>query len=149
MRQRPVRSGGSSRTDRTMWVVRSDEGGDGRTKMGTNPDSPALRVAPAWVGLGCKRCMRTKMKCMVGGAPQSVKWTRVATEEDVDPLQWGEEEPLFLESESEDGAKARTETAGLEIPGSVATELTEALRAQTMAMQGQACIEERLCTQME
>ena len=22
-----------------MWVVRSDEGGDGRTKMGTNPDS--------------------------------------------------------------------------------------------------------------
>ena len=21
-----------------MWVVRSDEGGDGRTKMGTNPD---------------------------------------------------------------------------------------------------------------
>ena len=42
MRQRPVRSGGScgsGRTDRTMWVVRSDEDGDGRTKMGTNPDS--------------------------------------------------------------------------------------------------------------
>ena len=41
MRQRPVRSGGSGgsgRTDRTMWVVRSDEDGDGRTKMGTNPD---------------------------------------------------------------------------------------------------------------
>ena len=38
MRQRPVRSGGSGRPDRMMWVVRSDEGGDGRTKMGTNPD---------------------------------------------------------------------------------------------------------------
>ena len=41
IRQRPVRSGGSggsSRTDRTMWVVRSDEDGDGRMKMGTNPD---------------------------------------------------------------------------------------------------------------
>ena len=46
MRQRPVRSGGSGRPDRMMWVVQSDEGGDGRTdeggdgrmKMGTNPD---------------------------------------------------------------------------------------------------------------
>ena len=38
IRQRPVRSGGSGgsgRTDRTMWVVQSDEDGDGRTKMGT------------------------------------------------------------------------------------------------------------------
>ena len=39
IRQRPVRSGGSDRTDRTMWVVQSDEDGDGRTKMGTNPDT--------------------------------------------------------------------------------------------------------------
>ena len=39
IRQRPVRSGGSGQTDRTMWVVRSDEDGDGRTKMGTNPDT--------------------------------------------------------------------------------------------------------------
>ena len=39
MRQRPVRSGGSSQPDQMMWVVRSDEGGDGRTKMGTNPDT--------------------------------------------------------------------------------------------------------------
>ena len=41
------------------------------------------------------------------------------------------------------------ETAGSEIPGSAATELTEALWAQTSAMQGQARIEERLCAQME
>ena len=34
IRQRPVRPGGSSRTDRTMWVVRLDEDGDGQTKMG-------------------------------------------------------------------------------------------------------------------
>ena len=39
IRWRPVRSGGSGRTDRTMWVVRSDEDGDGWTKMGTNPDT--------------------------------------------------------------------------------------------------------------
>ena len=32
-------SSGSGRSDRMMWVVRSDEGGDGQTKMGTNPDS--------------------------------------------------------------------------------------------------------------
>ena len=47
-------------------------------------------------------------------------------------------EPLFLEWESEDGAEVRMETAGSEIPGSVAMELTEALRAQMSAMQGQA-----------
>ena len=35
IRQRPVRSGGSGRTDRMMWVVQSDEDGDGWTKMGT------------------------------------------------------------------------------------------------------------------
>ena len=56
---------------------------------------------------------------------------------------------MFLESESEEGAKVRTETVGSEIPGNVATELTEALWAQTSAMQGQVHIEEQLCTQME
>ena len=70
-------------------------------------------------------------------------------EENAGPLQQGDNEPLFLESESEDGAEARMETAGLESPGNAAMELTEALWAQTMAMQGQACIEEQLCTQME
>ena len=41
IRQRPVRSSGSSgsgQMDRMMWVVWLDEGGDGRTKMGMNPD---------------------------------------------------------------------------------------------------------------
>ena len=70
-------------------------------------------------------------------------------EEDTGLSQRGEGEPLFLESELEDGAEARMEMAGSEIPGSVATELMEALRAQTSAMQGQAHIEERLCAQME
>ena len=55
---------------------------------------------------------------------------------------------MFLESESE-GAEARMETVGSEIPCDVAAELMEALWAQTSAMQGQACIEERLCAQME
>ena len=36
-------------------------------------------------------------------------------EEGVGPSQRGEDEPLFLESESE-GAKVRSETAGSEIP---------------------------------
>ena len=70
-------------------------------------------------------------------------------EEDAGPSQQGEYEPLFLESESEEGAKARTETAGSEIPGNAAMELMEALQVQTSAMQGQVHIEERLCTQME
>ena len=104
----------------------------------------------------CKCCVYAKMKCMVRGAPQSVKYVQAATEENMGPLQWGDNEPLFLELESEDGAEVRMETAGLEIPGNAATELTEALQVQTealqvqtMTMQGQACIEEWLCTQME
>ena len=69
-------------------------------------------------------------------------------EEGVGPLQRGEDKPLFLESESE-GAKARSEMAGSEILWDVAAELTEALRAQMSALQGQVHLEERLCTQME
>ena len=92
--------------------------------------------------------MHSKMKCMVGGAPQSVKRVLAAMEEGAGLSQRGEDEPLFLESESE-GAKARSETAVSEIPCDVAAELTEALRAQTSALQGQAHIEERLCAQME
>ena len=55
IRQRPVRSGGSSQTDRTMWVVRLDKDGDGWMKMGMNPDiTPPSKVqcpnAPAVKG---------------------------------------------------------------------------------------------------
>ena len=73
----------------------------------------------------------------------------MVTEQDTGPLQRGEEEPLFLESELEEGAKARTEVVGSEIPRNAATELMEALRVQTSAMQGHACIREQLCAQME
>ena len=89
--------------------------------------------------------MHSKMKCMVGGAPQSVKRAWVVTEEDAGPLQRGEDEPLFLESELEEGM----ETVGSEIPSNMVTELMEALWAQMSAMQGQAHIREWLCTQME
>ena len=47
IRHRPVRSGGSGRTDRMMWVVQSDEGGDSRTKMDTNPDIPSSQSSPS------------------------------------------------------------------------------------------------------
>ena len=85
---------------------------------------------------------------MVSGAPQSVKRVWVVTEEGVGLSQRGEDEPLFLESESE-GAEARLETAGSEIPCDAAAELTEALQAQMSTLQGQVHLEERLCAQME
>ena len=45
IRQRLVRSGESGRMDWMMWVVRPDEDGDGRMKMGTNPDiTPPSKV---------------------------------------------------------------------------------------------------------
>ena len=65
----------------------------------------------------------------------------MATEEGVGPSQRGEDEPLFLESESE-GAKARSETAVSEIPCDVAVELMEALWVQTSTFQGQAHLKE-------
>ena len=65
------------------------------------------------------------------------------------PSQWGDDNPLFLELGSEDGAEARSETAGLEIPGTEATELMEALQVQMATMQVQAHIKEWMCTQME
>ena len=46
-------------------------------------------------------------------------------------------------------AEARSETVGSEILCDAAAELTEALRAQTSTLQGQAHLEERLCAQME
>ena len=82
------------------------------------------------------------MKCTVGGAPQSVKWVQAAAVEHVGPLQWGDNDPLFLELESEDRAEARMETVGSEIPGTKAMELMEALQVQMAVMQGQVHIEE-------
>ena len=58
-----------------------------------------------WRAQCCKHCMRSKMTCTIGGAPQSVKWPWAVMEEDAGPSQRGEEEPLFLESESEEGLR--------------------------------------------
>ena len=79
----------------------------------------------------------------------SMKRIQVVAEEHVDPSQWGDNNPLFLELGSEDRAEVRSETVGSEIPGTKATELTEALWVQTATMQVQACIKEQMCTQME
>ena len=49
----------------------------------------------------------------------------------------GDDNPLFLEMESEDRAEVQTETVGSEILGTEASELMEALQVQTATMQGQ------------
>ena len=79
----------------------------------------------------------------------SMKRIQVVAEEHVDPSQWGDNNPLFLELGSEDREEVRSETVGSEIPSTKATELTEALWVQTAMMQVQACIKEQMCTQME
>ena len=66
----------------------------------------------------------------------------VAVEECAGLLQRGDDDPLFLETELEDGAETRMETAGLQIPGIKTTWLREALWAPTATMQGQVHIEE-------
>ena len=64
-------------------------------------------------------------------------------------LQWGDDNPLFLELGSEDRVEVRSEMAGSEIPSTEVMELTEALWAQMAMMQVQACIKEQMCAQME
>ena len=61
----------------------------------------------------------------------------------------GDNNPLFLELGSEDRAAARSETMGLEIPSTEATELREALWVQTATLQVQVCIKEQMHAQME
>ena len=69
-----------------------------------------------------------------------MKRVQAAVDECMGPLQWGDNDLLFLEMESEDGAEARMETVGSEIPGTETTKLTEALQVQMAMMQGQVHI---------
>ena len=85
----------------------------------------------AWV---CQPCKASKLKCMVGGVPQSTKRAKLAPLDEAGPSK----DPLFMESEPEEelvSETSETSPAGL-------AELEGAIRAQTTMLQDQLASQE-------
>ena len=78
---------------------------------GPKPDcdncAKALKLC-AWPPPGraqvCQPCKASKLKCMVGGVPQSTKWAKLAPLDEVGPSK----DPLFIESEPEEESASET-----------------------------------------
>ena len=89
----------------------------------------------------CRLCKASKLKCMVGGVPQSTKWAKLA------PLNEAglSKDPLFIESEPEE--ESASETSETLPAGLVALE--GAIRAQTTALQDQLTSQEWLAGRLE
>ena len=92
----------------------------------------------AWV---CRPCKVSKLKCMVGGVPQSMKQVKLTPPDEVGPSQ----DPLFLESEPEDESVSETSEASL----AGLAELEGVIQAQTTALQDQLASQEWLADRME
>ena len=105
----------------------------------------------AWV---CRLCKVSKLKCTVGGVPQSMKRAKLAPPDEVGPSKG----PLFLESkpaeesasgtsESEQAEELVSET--LEASPAGLAKLEGAIRVQTTALQDQLTPQEWLAGGME
>ena len=57
----------------------------------------------------CWPCKASKLKCTVGGIPQSTRWVKLAPPDEVGPSKG----PLFLESEPEEESASETSEASL------------------------------------
>ena len=55
----------------------------------------------------CRPCKASKLKCMVGGVPQSTKWVKLTPPNKVGPSKG----PLFLESKPEEESVSETSEA--------------------------------------
>ena len=98
----------------------------------------------------CQPCKVSKLKCMVGGVPQSMKQAKLAPPDEAGPSKG----PLFLESEPEDelaSEKSEDESASETSEASPAglAELEGVIRAQTTALQDQLTSQEWLAGRME
>ena len=89
----------------------------------------------------CRPCKASKLKCMVGGIPQSTKRVKLAPTNEAGPSKG----PLFLESEPEEDSASEMSEAS---PAGLA-ELEGAIRAQTTALQDQLATQEWLAGKME
>ena len=86
----------------------------------------------------CQLCKASKLKCTVGGVPQSTKRAKLAPLDKAGPSK----DPLFIESEPEEESASETSPAGL-------VELEGAIRAQTTALQDQLASQEWLAGRLE
>ena len=82
----------------------------------------------------CRPCKASKLKCMVGGVPQSTKRAKLAPLDEAGPSKG----PLFIESEPEEESASETSETS---PAGLA-ELEGAIRAQTTALQDQLATQE-------
>ena len=89
----------------------------------------------------CQLCKASKLKCTVGGIPQSMKRAKLTPPNEAGPSQG----PLFLESKLED--KSASETLEALLAG--LAELEGVIRAQTTALQDQLTSQEWLASRME
>ena len=95
---------------------------------GPKPDcdncAKALKLC-VWPPLGrarvCQPCKASKLKCTVGGVPQSTKWAKLTPLDEVGPSK----DPLFMESEPEEESASETSET---LPAGLA-ELEGAIRA--------------------
>ena len=92
----------------------------------------------AWV---CRPCKASKLKCMVGGVPQSTKQAKLAPTDEAG-LSKG---PLFMESEPEEDSASET----LEASRAGLAELEGVIRVQTTALQDQLATQEWVAGKME
>ena len=89
----------------------------------------------------CQLCKASKLKCTVGGVPQSTKRVKLAPLDEAGPSKG----PLFIESELEEelvSETSETSLAGL-------AELEGAIRVQTTALQDQLATQEWLASRLE
>ena len=89
----------------------------------------------------CQPCKASKLKCTVGGVPQSTKRAKLAPLDEAGPSK----DPLFMESEPEEESVSETSETS---PAGLA-ELEGAIRAQTTALQDQLASQEWLAGRLE
>ena len=95
-------------------------------------------MAPPGRAQVCQPCKASKLKCMVGGVPQSMKRVKLAPLNEAG-LSKG---PLFIESEPEEESASETSPAGL-------AELEGAIRMQTTVLQDQLATQEWLAGRLQ
>ena len=113
-------------------------------KPNCNNCAKALKLCawppPGWAQV-CRLCKVSKLKCTVGGVPQSTKRAKLAPLDEAGPSK----DPLFIESEPEE--ESASETSETSLAG--LAELEGAIRAQTTALQDQLTSQEWLAGRLE
>ena len=94
-----------------------------QSSLGPKPNcdncAKALKICewppPGWARV-CWLCKVSKLKCTVGGVPQSTKRAKLAPLDEAGPSKG----PLFIESEPEEESASETSPAGLaELEGAI------------------------------